>query len=74
MTIKIVTDSTITVEPELIEKYGITIVPLAILIDGVLYQDTDLSAAQFMSKMKVSKNLPKHLNHLLACSRKFMIN
>ena len=59
MTIKIVTDSTITVEPELIEKYGITIVPLAILIDGVLYQDTDLSAAQFMSKMKVSKTLPK---------------
>ena len=42
MTIKIVTDSSITVEPELIEKYGITIVPLAILIDGVLYQDTDL--------------------------------
>jgi DegV family protein with EDD domain len=59
MTIKIVTDSTITVEPELIEKYGITIVPLAILIDGVLYQDTDLSAAQFMAKMKDSKNLPK---------------
>jgi DegV family protein with EDD domain len=59
MTIKIVTDSTITIEPELIEKYGITIVPLAILIDGVLYQDTDLSAAQFMSKMKVSHNLPK---------------
>lgn len=59
MTIKIVTDSTITVEPELIEKYDITIVPLAILIDGVLYQDTDLSAAQFMSKMKDSKNLPK---------------
>ncbi|GAB2021769.1 DegV family protein [Pseudolactococcus yaeyamensis] len=59
MTIKIVTDSTITVEPELIEKYGITIVPLAILIDGVLYQDTDLSADQFMAKMKVSKNLPK---------------
>ena len=43
MTIKIVTDSTITVAPELIEKYDITIVPLAILIDGVLYQDTDLS-------------------------------
>ena len=59
MTIKIVTDSTITVEPELIEKYGITIVPLSILIDGVLYQDTDLSADQFMTKMKVSKNLPK---------------
>ena len=42
MTIKIVTDSTITVDPELIEKYNITIVPLAILIVGVLYQDTDL--------------------------------
>ena len=74
MTIKIVTDSTITVEPELIEKYGITIVPLAILIDGVLYQDTDLSADQFMTKMKVSKNLPRHLNHQLGCSRKFTIN
>ena len=59
MTIKIVTDSTITVAPELIEKYDITIVPLAILIDGVLYQDTDLSAEAFMEKMKASKALPK---------------
>lgn len=59
MTIKIVTDSTITVDPELIEKYNITIVPLAILIDGVLYQDTDLSAETFMAKMKASKHLPK---------------
>ncbi|MCJ1977993.1 DegV family protein [Pseudolactococcus paracarnosus] len=59
MTIKIVTDSTITVDPELIEKYNITIVPLAILIDGVLYQDTDLSAETFMTKMKASKHLPK---------------
>ena len=53
------TDSTITVDPELIEKYNITIVPLAILIDGVLYQDTDLSAETFMAKMKASKHLPK---------------
>lgn len=59
MTIKIVTDSTITVAPELIEKYDITVVPLAILIDGVLYQDTDLTAENFMEKMKASKNLPK---------------
>lgn len=59
MTIKIVTDSTITVASELIEKYDITIVPLAILIDGVLYQDTDLSAEAFMEKMKASKVLPK---------------
>lgn len=59
MTIKIVTDSTITVDPELIKKYDITIVPLAILIDGVLYQDTDLSAETFMKKMKASKILPK---------------
>lgn len=59
MTIKIVTDSTITVAPELIKKYDITVVPLAILIDGVLYQDTDLTAESFMEKMKASKNLPK---------------
>ncbi|GFH41743.1 hypothetical protein Hs30E_02940 [Lactococcus hodotermopsidis] len=59
MTIKIVTDSTLTVEPELIEKYNITIVPLAILIDGVQYSDSDLSAEQFMAQMKNSKHLPK---------------
>ena len=40
--IKIVTDSSLTIEPELVEKYNITVVPLTVMIDGVLYSDNDL--------------------------------
>ena len=29
--IKIVTDSSITIEPEVVEEYGITIVPLSVI-------------------------------------------
>ena len=34
MTIKIVTDSSITIEPELVEELDITVVPLSVTIDG----------------------------------------
>ncbi|WP_032800793.1 DegV family protein, partial [Streptococcus sobrinus] len=40
--IKIVTDSSITIEPELVESLGITVVPLSVMIDGVIYNDNDL--------------------------------
>ena len=40
--IRIVTDSSITIEPELVEKYNITIVPLSVMVDGVIYSDSDL--------------------------------
>ena len=33
--IKIVTDSSVTVEPEVVEAYEITIVPLSVMVDGV---------------------------------------
>ncbi len=59
MAIKIVTDSSITIEPELADSLGITIVPLSVTIDGVLYSDADLSLSTFMEKMAASKNLPK---------------
>ena len=59
MAIKIVTDSTITIEPELVKELGITIVPLSLLIDGTVYKDTDLPFDEFMSMMKDSKTLPK---------------
>ncbi|MBL3715824.1 DegV family EDD domain-containing protein [Lactococcus garvieae] len=59
MAIKIVTDSSITVEPELVEKYDITVVPLSVTIEGTTYLDSDLSLNAFVEKMKGSKALPK---------------
>ena len=57
--VKIVTDSSVTIEPEVVEKYGITIVPLSVMVDGVLYSDAELTEGQFLQLMKSSKNLPK---------------
>ena len=39
--IKIVTDSSITIEPQVVEDLEITIVPLSVMVDGVVYSDAD---------------------------------
>ena len=57
--IKIVTDSSITIEPELAKDLNITIVPLTVMIDGVVYSDSNLKEGEFLRLMKSSKNLPK---------------
>ena len=58
--IRIVTDSSITIEPELIKKYQITVVPLSVMVDGVIYSDSDLrEEGRFLEMMKHSKELPK---------------
>lgn len=58
--IKIVTDSSITIEPELVKEFDITVVPLSVMIDGVLYSDADLKEeGKFLNMMRHSKNLPK---------------
>ncbi|MDO4634956.1 MAG: DegV family protein [Streptococcus sp.] len=58
--IKIVTDSSITIEPELIKLLDITVVPLSVMIDGTLYSDNDLKEpGKFLQMMKEGKNLPK---------------
>ena len=57
--IKIVTDSSITIEPELAKDLDITIVPLTVMIDGVVYSDSNLKEGEFLQLMKSSKNLPK---------------
>ena len=57
--IKIVTDSSITIETEVVEEYGITIVPLSVMVDGVLYSDSELGEGDFLRLMQSSKNLPK---------------
>ena len=57
--INIVTDSSITIEPELAKDLNITIVPLTVMIDGVVYSDSNLKEGEFLQLMKSSKNLPK---------------
>ncbi|AND79718.1 DegV family protein [Streptococcus pantholopis] len=58
--IKIVTDSSVTIEPDLVEELDITIVPLSVMIDGTVYSDSDLKEeGKFLNMMKSSKNLPK---------------
>lgn len=59
MTVKIVTDSSNTMEHELAEELGITIVPLTTMVDGVVYSDGDLKEGQFLELMRTSKALPK---------------
>ena len=57
---KSVTDSSLTIEPELVEKYDITGIPLSVMIDGVVYSDSDLKEeGKFLNMMRNSKELPK---------------
>ncbi len=58
--IKVVTDSSVQLTPEEIDKYGITVVPLTITINGQTYTDgVDISREEFVKKMDASKELPK---------------
>jgi DegV family protein with EDD domain len=58
--IKIVTDSTVDLSEEIIQEYGIHIVPLSISINDEHYLDrVEISPKEFMDKMKTSKELPK---------------
>ena len=48
------------IEPELVNQLGITIVPLSVMIDNVVYSDADLKEeGKFLQLMQASKNLPK---------------
>ena len=57
--IKIITDSSVTIEPEVAKELDITIVPLSVMVDGVVYSDADLEEGEFLRLMQSSRNLPK---------------
>lgn len=58
--IKIMTDSSVQLTKEEIEKYDITVVPLSISIDGETYIDgVDISRSDFVRKMNEAKELPQ---------------
>ncbi|HFI0235277.1 TPA: DegV family protein [Streptococcus suis] len=57
--VKIVTDSSTTMEESLLAELDITRIPLSVMVDGVVYSDADLSEGQFLQLMRQSKHLPK---------------
>lgn len=58
--IKIVTDSSIQLSAEEVKQYEITVVPLTIVIDKMIYTDgVNITRTEFMEKMAVAKNLPQ---------------
>lgn len=58
--VKILTDSSVQITPEEIEKYNIGVVPLTINIDGNTYTDgVDITREEFVKEMDASNELPK---------------
>lgn len=58
--VKIVTDSTVDMSAEELERYGVEMVPLSISIDGETYLDKiEIEQDDFLEKMRRSKELPK---------------
>ena len=59
MTVKIVTDSTSDISPQVAKELGITVVPLYVHFGTDVYRDgVDLNPAEFYQKLKTSKVLP----------------
>lgn len=58
--VKIVTDSTVDMTVEDIQKYEIEMIPLSISIDGEVFLDKiEIGENEFLEKMRNSKELPK---------------
>ncbi|EPH94650.1 EDD domain protein, DegV family [Enterococcus faecalis 13-SD-W-01] len=58
--VKIVTDSSCTMEKSMRDVLDIHVMPLSVMIDGVVYPDDDtLDGEKFMSMMAAAKSLPK---------------
>ena len=57
--IRIVTDSTADLTPELVERYGIKVVPLEVLVEGKVYKDKiDISNDEYYKLLQSAKELP----------------
>jgi len=59
MAVKIVTDSTSDISPQVAQELGITVIPLYVHFGEDVYRDgVDLGEAEFYQKLKTSKVLP----------------
>lgn len=73
--VKIVTDSSCTIEQSVRDELNITVIPLSVMIDDVVYPDDDeLTGERFMEMMAQAKIYPKQVNHRLAILQNYMMN
>ena len=56
--VAIVTDSATPVPPELVQEYGIKIVPLHVIMDGKSYPDTEIDMGKLYARLEEKENLP----------------
>ena len=57
--IRIVTDSTADLTPELVERYGIGVVPLEVLVNGKAYKDKiDITNEEYYEILRSAETLP----------------
>jgi len=60
MTVRIVTDSTCDLPPDLVTAYGITVVPLTVFFgDEALLDGIDINADEFYERLRSSKQVPR---------------
>ena len=58
--IKIICDSMSDIPKEIIEKYGVEIIPLTVIFNGVEYMDgIDITHSQFYKMLRESESMPK---------------
>lgn len=73
--VKIVTDSTVDMTPQELEKYDVEMVPLSISINDEVFLDKiEIEQDEFLQKMRKSKELPKSSQPLLGSSWKSTID
>jgi DegV family protein with EDD domain len=59
MSIRVVTDSSADLPPDLVEKWGIVVVPCYVMVDDVTYRDgVDISAEEFYGRLVSSPRTP----------------
>jgi fatty acid kinase fatty acid binding subunit len=59
MTVRVVTDSTADLPPEVVQELGITVIPMPVLFGEEVYRDgVDLSSEEFFERLATSPILP----------------
>jgi len=67
MTVKIMTDSAADIQPELIQKYALALVPTVIRFgDEVFYEGVDITMDQYYERFFAAEELPQTANPTLA--------
>ena len=56
--VAIIVDSVAMIPPEVAEKYGISVVPSHVVMDGKDYLETEIDREQVYARLRTNENLP----------------